>query len=86
MKHPYLLRCIEAGEQLDGKGGGTMYIVTEPVQPLEDVLVSLQETSLIPSQYKFLTALPLLIPGRRFSFLAPLRHGARKCGGRLSSF
>ena len=44
MKHPYLLKCIEAGEQLDQKGGGTIYVVTEPVQPLEDVLDGLRES------------------------------------------
>ena len=44
IKHPYLLKCIDAGEQLDNKGGGTIYIVTEPVQPLDEVLEGLQET------------------------------------------
>eukprot|EP00966_Prymnesium_polylepis_P104065 2409960-Prymnesium_polylepis.1 len=45
MKHPYLLRCIEGGEVgVDGKGNGTIYLITEPVQPLEDVLATLQET------------------------------------------
>ena len=43
MKHPYLLKCIDAGEQLDGKGGGQIWMVTEPVQPLEDVIDSLRE-------------------------------------------
>ena len=44
MKHPYLLKCIEGGEVLDQKGGGFIYILTEPVQPLDDVLASLQDT------------------------------------------
>lgn len=44
MKHPYVLRCIEGGEKLDDKGGGFIYILTEPVQPLDDVLATLQET------------------------------------------
>ena len=44
IKHPYLLRCLEAGEKLDNKGGGTIYLVTEPVQPLDTVLDSLLET------------------------------------------
>ena len=43
IKHPYLLRCIDAGEQLDNKGGGIIWIVTEPVQPLEDVIDNLRE-------------------------------------------
>ena len=44
MKHPYLLKCLDAGEKLDQKGGGTIYLVTEPVMPVEDVLESLHET------------------------------------------
>ena len=31
MKHPYLLRCIDAGEVNNEKGTGTIYLVTEPV-------------------------------------------------------
>ena len=44
IKHPYLLRCIDAGEIPDNKGGGTIYVVTEPVQPLCEVIESLQAT------------------------------------------
>lgn len=45
MKHPYLLKCIEAGEHaVDSKGNGLLYLITEPVVPLESVLSSLQET------------------------------------------
>ena len=44
IKHPYLLKCIEAGEKLDTKGGGIIYLVTEPVQPLAEVLDALLET------------------------------------------
>ena len=44
LKHPYLLKCIDAGELADGKGAGTVYMVTEPVVPLEDVLEELRQT------------------------------------------
>ncbi len=44
MKHPYMLNCIEGGELPDGKGGGTIYLLTEPVQPLDEVITTLQET------------------------------------------
>ena len=44
IKHPYLVKCLDAGEINDQKGGGTIYIVTEPVQPLSEVLSELQQT------------------------------------------
>ena len=44
MKHPYLLKCLDAGENLDQKGGGIIWVVTEPVQPLVEVLDELQKT------------------------------------------
>ena len=30
IKHPYLLKCYDAGEALDSKGGGVIWIATEP--------------------------------------------------------
>ena len=44
IKHPYLVKCLDAGEINDQKGGGTIYIVTEPVQPLDTVIDSLGDT------------------------------------------
>ena len=44
IKHPYLLKCLDAGESTDNKGGGVIYIVTEPVQPLCEVIEALQAT------------------------------------------
>ena len=43
IKHPYMLKCLDAGENLDQKGGGVIWVVTEPVQPLVEVLDELQE-------------------------------------------
>eukprot|EP00965_Chrysotila_dentata_P241152 6204121-Pleurochrysis_carterae.AAC.1 len=42
IKHPYLLKCLDAGELQDKEA--TIYMVTEPVIPLEDVLEQLRET------------------------------------------
>ena len=44
IKHPYLLKCYDAGEALDSKGGGVIWIATEPVQPLDTVIDSLGDT------------------------------------------
>ncbi|KAG8467685.1 hypothetical protein KFE25_006737 [Diacronema lutheri] len=38
IKHPYVLRYIDGLEAEDAKGGNTVYVVTEPVTPLELVL------------------------------------------------
>ena len=44
IKHPYLLKCFDAGEVPDNKGGGVIWIATEPVQPLDAVIESLNDT------------------------------------------
>ena len=44
IKHPYLLKCFDAGEVPDNKGGGVIWIATEPVQPLDAVIESLSDT------------------------------------------
>ena len=44
IKHPYLLKCYDAGEIPDNKGGGVIWIATEPVQPLDAVIDSLNDT------------------------------------------
>ena len=44
IKHPYLLKCFDAGEVHDNKGGGVIWIATEPVQPLDAVIESLSDT------------------------------------------
>ena len=45
IKHPYLVKCLDAGEINDQKGGGTIYIVTEPVDWLarEQVILNIAE-------------------------------------------
>lgn len=38
IKHPYIVRFVDGAEMADNKGGGMLYIVTEPISPLEPEL------------------------------------------------